>query len=335
MDLLPWLGFGLGASQRLHLEPGDHATASTTSILTGREGGQEFSSPFKFWPSRAHPLSTCSHFHHHNPRMGEGPSPNEKSTKAPPRPPKAPSRQARFEDTNDTNNIQVTNASEHAERLRQNSNSNANANPNPGGNQSEPPAGVDTQPTSFPAVGLPPETQQQQAQQTQQAQLGPGQWFIAANPTQSAQSVSRAVYQLPAGYPHAQPLNPDLHYSAAPVNIPLLHLYSHPQNTYLYYPIQQHPSINVTMAADYQNATPLPTNPVNYQPPVPDTTHGPMNHVYIPRFDGGGPPQQAHAPPGFQVCPPSIAHSRQPVQSLHWHHYPDPVFLFPWLPLLL
>jgi hypothetical protein len=40
----------------------------------------------------------------------------------------------------------------------------------------------------------------------------------------------------------------------------------------------------VFMMPDYQNAAP-PTIGQNYQPPVPDTSMGPMHHTYIPRFD--------------------------------------------------
>lgn len=64
--------------------------------------------------------------------------------------------------------------------------------------------------------------------------------------------------------------------------------------------------------ADYHNAGPPPCG-VNFQPPVPDTTFGPISHVYVPRFDGPyaqgaqvGPPflQFVHAP--AEPCPPSF-----------------------------
>lgn len=38
--------------------------------------------------------------------------------------------------------------------------------------------------------------------------------------------------------------------------------------------------------ADYQNVAP-PAGGLHFQPPVPDTTYGPMQHVYVPRFDNG------------------------------------------------
>ncbi|EFQ33320.1 uncharacterized protein GLRG_08464 [Colletotrichum graminicola M1.001] len=40
--------------------------------------------------------------------------------------------------------------------------------------------------------------------------------------------------------------------------------------------------------ADYQNAAP-PAGGLHFQPPVPDTTHGVIQHVYVPRFDNGIP----------------------------------------------
>ncbi|TID02851.1 hypothetical protein CH35J_003978 [Colletotrichum higginsianum] len=44
-----------------------------------------------------------------------------------------------------------------------------------------------------------------------------------------------------------------------------------------------------TNMADYQNVAP-PAGGLHFQPPVPDTTHGVMQHVYVPRFDNGMPP---------------------------------------------
>ncbi|WYZ40254.1 hypothetical protein EsH8_IV_000595 [Colletotrichum jinshuiense] len=40
--------------------------------------------------------------------------------------------------------------------------------------------------------------------------------------------------------------------------------------------------------ADYQNVAP-PAGGLHFQPPVPDTTYGPMQHVYVPRHDNGIP----------------------------------------------
>ncbi|RDA91939.1 hypothetical protein CP533_1302 [Ophiocordyceps camponoti-saundersi (nom. inval.)] len=55
---------------------------------------------------------------------------------------------------------------------------------------------------------------------------------------------------------------------------------------------------NPTMA-DYQNAVPHPAG-VNFQPPVPDNTFGPIPHLYVPRFD----PVGAHPFPLVYPPPP-------------------------------
>jgi hypothetical protein len=49
---------------------------------------------------------------------------------------------------------------------------------------------------------------------------------------------------------------------------------------------------------DYQNAAP-PVHGLHFQPPVPDTTFGPMQHVYVPRHDGGLAGLQVGAPASF------------------------------------
>lgn len=51
----------------------------------------------------------------------------------------------------------------------------------------------------------------------------------------------------------------------------------------------------------YQNAVPS-NNGLNFQPQVPDTSLGPMTHVYRPTFDGG----VYVAPPGIAVCHSSL-----------------------------
>lgn len=58
--------------------------------------------------------------------------------------------------------------------------------------------------------------------------------------------------------------------------------------------------------ADYQNVAP-PAGGLHFQPPVPDTSHGVMQHVYVPRFDNGAPPHPGYAyhvgPPQVQILP--------------------------------
>ncbi|KAM0562479.1 hypothetical protein ACHAPJ_002169 [Fusarium lateritium] len=130
-------------------------------------------------------------------------------------------------------------------------------------------APVDTQPTNFPALGLGPNNHLQ--------------WHTSANPTQSLS------HQVPTGFisptPQQQQIfsHPQFHpasfINTGPNNItpsPITYIGIGPQ----------FPAINHASMGDYQNAAP-PTQGVHFQPPVPDTTFGPMQHVYVPRFDGG------------------------------------------------
>lgn len=61
--------------------------------------------------------------------------------------------------------------------------------------------------------------------------------------------------------------------------------------------------------ANYQNAG-LPNTGVNFQPPVPDTTFGPIPHVYVPRFDGAttavAPSSAATAAAAYAVAPGAV-----------------------------
>ncbi|KAG9253893.1 uncharacterized protein F5Z01DRAFT_637104 [Emericellopsis atlantica] len=63
---------------------------------------------------------------------------------------------------------------------------------------------------------------------------------------------------------------------------------------------------------------------VNFQPPVPDTTYGPMTHVYIPRFDNGLGP---HPTPG-QPMPQSAPYGIIPPGAVP-HHVCYPVHYIP------
>ncbi|RSM06328.1 hypothetical protein CEP52_005737 [Fusarium oligoseptatum] len=131
-------------------------------------------------------------------------------------------------------------------------------------------ASEDNQPTSFPALGVAANSQLQ--------------WHTSANPTQSLR------HQLPTGPGGFISPPPQ---QAAYFSLPQQH---HPQihpASYINAPPGTHNNVtyigvgppNNTMG-DYQNAAP-PVNGVHFQPPVPDTTFGPMQHVYVPRFDGG------------------------------------------------
>ncbi|CAJ0541735.1 Ff.00g081990.m01.CDS01 [Fusarium sp. VM40] len=126
---------------------------------------------------------------------------------------------------------------------------------------------VDTQPTSFPALGL-----------------GPLQWHTSANPTQSlSHQVPTSFISPPPQQPQIFPLpqfHPASFINTGPTNntqSPITYIGIGPQT-----PTTNHPNI----MGDYQNAAP-PVQGVHFQPPVPDTTFGPMQHVYVPRFDGG------------------------------------------------
>lgn len=111
-----------------------------------------------------------------------------------------------------------------------------------------------TQPDSHPQVGPPPLPNLNRPPSDQ--------WFTAANPTRS---INLPAAQPPyAHFPHLHP-HPPFHQQSFAQGV-----------TYF-------PGANM---GDYQNCAPPPTG-VNFQPPVPDTTFGPMPHVYVPRFDGG------------------------------------------------
>jgi hypothetical protein len=133
-------------------------------------------------------------------------------------------------------------------------------------NTKEEDAPKNTQPDSHPQVGEGPLPNLNR----------PPQWYTAANPARTFH-LSGAQ---PA-YTHASP--------------PILNHFQQPfvhNATYL-------PATNM---GDYQNCVPPPTG-VNFQPPVPDTTFGPIPHVYVPRFDGA----PMYAGGGIQVCSPSFS----------------------------
>ncbi|KAL6903056.1 hypothetical protein GGI43DRAFT_331522 [Trichoderma evansii] len=149
----------------------------------------------------------------------------------------------------------------------------------------------DNQPSSFPQLGAPPNST-----------LGSDQWHTSIDPTQSV--------KLP-GNPFAGGFAPGFAagFTCAPPQTHLVSPFSPlpqvsaPFTTYIGIPSQhQHhlPQHHFTTAsmADNQNAAPMHPG-VNFQPPVPDTTFGPMPHVYVPRFDGG------FVPAAVQVGHPS------------------------------
>ncbi|PMB73567.1 hypothetical protein BM221_000990 [Beauveria bassiana] len=165
-------------------------------------------------------------------------------------------------------------------------------------------APVDNQPTSFPQVGAPP------------GQFGPGQWYTSADPRMSLNQPQQYYqqqqpqYHLPpnggGGYwqqPGVPVFANDLHH-----RLPYHH--RHHNTSALVADTTAAAARDNKNMAYYQNAGP-PSTGVNFQPPVPDTTFGPIPHVYVPRFDAAPVPQVG--PPSLQLlyapadpCPPSF-----------------------------
>lgn len=223
------------------------------------------------------------------------PTTADKSPK-PPRPPKSPiARQVHFADEKKDDSIKVTTAAEYAAKFNHNNNTAAKqptATPVTSGAPATTTASETfTQPTSYPALGQFQPQQQQQQQPTTILPGGPGQWFTSANPAQSVNSWQQLGFGSGAAHPHQHPAHP----------------HPHPHLTCPHH--HQHLPHGPNMS--YQNTAP-PPHGVNFQPPVPDNSNGPMTHVYIPRFDGGLPQQPpfpqnqfmgAGGPPGVHVRP--------------------------------
>ncbi|KAM6484498.1 hypothetical protein HDV62DRAFT_299867 [Trichoderma sp. SZMC 28011] len=142
------------------------------------------------------------------------------------------------------------------------------------------------QPDNFPQLGAPP-----------LSTLGAGQWHTAVDPTQSVKLPGQPFAAFAPGQQHqpAHFLRPQPQLFNGPFSpLPQQHQQLPPAITYIGHP----QPLNIAMA-DYQNAAPMHTG-INFQPPVPDTTFGPMPHVYVPRFDG------SYMPAAVQVGLPSV-----------------------------
>ncbi|KAI1844953.1 hypothetical protein JX266_008969 [Neoarthrinium moseri] len=178
-----------------------------------------------------------------------------------------------------------------------------------------------------PAVGPQPQYQHRAGRYQPQAQQGPGAWntplFFQRGP-----SLQRGAY-------HNQFIHSSPHYGHSYVHhnhpgvFPYLsgnlipsganHNHFHHHNDLVSSPSAQDPDTtalsaltaaigrllrtlsNLTMA-DYGNGT-MPNTGQHFQPPVPDTTYGPMHHVYRPRYDNGVPFAAPAAYPAGQVYP--------------------------------
>ena len=194
----------------------------------------------------------------------------------------------------------------HFEEQRSSKNSNGNVaetgNENSGGNRHA------VQPTSSPSIGPAPV-------------FPGGQWFTSTDPSRSISQP--ATFTAPQHQQQATAFLPGTPRFAAPVNHPQSsqHLGVHGGVTYIGQhldPLQQHPVNFVNLVspamASYSNAGPPPGG-VHFQPPVPDSTFGPMPHVYVPRFDAGGPPFQG-AQVGLPVSPVQFVPVAAAVASL-------------------
>ncbi|KND92359.1 hypothetical protein TOPH_03097, partial [Tolypocladium ophioglossoides CBS 100239] len=178
------------------------------------------------------------------------------------------------------------------------------------GNENSGGGNKDSQPTNFPALGPAPGSAV--------PGLAGGQWFTSADPSRSIshppvftapKQQQQQQQQQPAFFPgapsFAAPVNTSQHPQHPAAHHSVTYIGHHPN------PLQQHPvHLASPIMASYSNAGPPPAG-VNFQPPVPDSTFGPMPHVYVPRFDAAGPP--AHGVP-FQSAQVGLPVS--PVQFL-------------------
>ncbi|PHH76532.1 hypothetical protein CDD83_4240 [Cordyceps sp. RAO-2017] len=198
-------------------------------------------------------------------------------------------------------------------RFGEASNSNDDAAAQPGdhdssGNNSS--GNRNTQPASFPALGALP------------GSVAPG-WFVAADPSRSLAFAGPTVFYPQQPGSSAPSCGPGfvvppgaLAPGAPPHHRPL------PQASW--------PGAASSPAmADYSNTGPPPFGAFNYQPPVPDTTFGPIPHLYVPRFDAGPVAPNAGAVPvaqqGYFVGQPSVpGQAQQPVMINGQAYYPAP-----------
>ena len=135
--------------------------------------------------------------------------------------------------------------------------------------------------TNFPQVGPAPGGSS--GHNTSATAEAGGTWHTAADPTKSVGPLGPGAYQQSpfSPYAHQQFYSPATHPGAFPYtqgSHPSFHCFGLPNH---------HAAPSPNMSGDYSNTGPPPTG-VNFQPPVPDTTYGPMNHTFMPRFDGGG-----------------------------------------------
>ncbi|GJN66548.1 hypothetical protein PLIIFM63780_004017 [Purpureocillium lilacinum] len=132
----------------------------------------------------------------------------------------------------------------------------------------------DCQPTSFPAVGPPP------GSGYAAPAVLPQQWYTSADPTRSLSGPGPyAQYHQYPQYPQYQP-----HQLATGTGGFAGASYVNGQPVQVQ---QQQLPATTNMSIPYLAATgpAPPTEGLNFQPPVPDNSNGPMQHLYVPRYD--------------------------------------------------
>ncbi|OAQ87272.1 hypothetical protein VFPFJ_01332 [Purpureocillium lilacinum] len=169
----------------------------------------------------------------------------------------------------------------------------------------------DCQPTSFPAVGPPP------GSGYAAPAVLPQQWYTSADPTRSLSGPGPyAQYHQYPQYPQYQP-----HQLATGTGGFAGASYVNGQPVQVQ---QQQLPATTNMSIPYLAATgpAPPTEGLNFQPPVPDNSNGPMQHLYVPRYDAapgvvGG---AVHVQPAVHV-----GHQIPPVSIIYPNHHVLPV----------
>ncbi|KAL2752777.1 hypothetical protein ACRALDRAFT_1072617 [Sodiomyces alcalophilus JCM 7366] len=185
-------------------------------------------------------------------------------------------------------------------------------------------AGASTQPAA-PAVDNDANTTTGPAAAPSEEAQG-GNNALSGFTTHTSTDPSRSVNSYPYPQPHFSTyLNPAIHNNTPQTHIwspaaPFAHSNLAPAaqgnaNPLFYHPVppqvsQQKQRKEQVNMGDYQ--TPRPDG-LHFQPPVPDTTYGPMTHLYVPRFDNGGVAVYSQQPQPNNVT--VIGQAPQPVNN--------------------
>lgn len=146
----------------------------------------------------------------------------------------------------------------------------------------------------------------------------------AANTAANSARPGVAPYNAPGGtvpqlgpnqlYTYGIPGQPSFHIN------PTTNFAPFPYSTDQQGPAPQVPVGNDTKMDGYQNSFPN-NNGLHFQPQVPDTSLGPMTHIYQPRFDNGC---VAYPQTGILVCSALILRYRLPSPFYSPSYSPDP-----------